>query len=185
MTGVKATHIPYKGTGPATTALLGKEYHFNFMGLSAATQLSPSGRLRGLAVTSTQRLKSNPGHSDRRRIRHSRLRSRGLVRHDGAGQAAEAVAQQDSRRVHEDAERSGDAEGHLQPGRDGGRQLARGVPEVPARGHGEVEKGGRRRAAPNRSRDILSSRPGGPTGRPRLVSSFCRTPRGELVFAHS
>lgn len=60
MTGVTATHIPYKGTGPATTAILGKEYHFNFMGLSAATNLVGQGRLRGLAVTSSKRLGSMP-----------------------------------------------------------------------------------------------------------------------------
>jgi tripartite-type tricarboxylate transporter receptor subunit TctC len=57
---VKATHIPYSGTGPATTAILGKEYHFNFMGLSAATKLVSAGRLRGLAVTSSKRLGSMP-----------------------------------------------------------------------------------------------------------------------------
>lgn len=60
MAGVNATHIPYKGTGPATTALLGKEYHFNFMGLSSATKLVSAGRLKGLAVTSKDRLKAMP-----------------------------------------------------------------------------------------------------------------------------
>ena len=60
MAGVQATHIPYKGTGPATTALLGKEYHFNFMGLTSATSFVQQGRLKAIAVTTLKRLGSMP-----------------------------------------------------------------------------------------------------------------------------
>ena len=55
LTGVKAQHIPYKGTGPATAGLLGKEYHYNFMGLLAGSRLAKEGRLRALGVTSPKR----------------------------------------------------------------------------------------------------------------------------------
>lgn len=51
--GVKATHIPYKGTGPATTDLLGGRVQamFNDTVLPHIT----AGKLRALAVTGTKR----------------------------------------------------------------------------------------------------------------------------------
>lgn len=61
MAKVDAAHIPYKGTGPALAALMGREYHFNFMGLLAASQQHRQGRLRALAVTSAKRA---PGLAD-------------------------------------------------------------------------------------------------------------------------
>jgi tripartite-type tricarboxylate transporter receptor subunit TctC len=57
---VNATHIPYKGTGPALAALLGQEYQFNFMGLLAGSQMHRQGRLKALAVTAAQRAPGLP-----------------------------------------------------------------------------------------------------------------------------
>jgi tripartite-type tricarboxylate transporter receptor subunit TctC len=60
MTGVKAEHIPYKGSGPALMDLLAGQYHFNFAGIQAAQTLVRSGKLRGLAVTAPKRLAALP-----------------------------------------------------------------------------------------------------------------------------
>ena len=56
MTGVRAEHIPYKGSGPALMDLLAGQYHFNFAGMQAAQTQVRAGKLRGLAVTAPKRL---------------------------------------------------------------------------------------------------------------------------------
>jgi len=60
MSGTKAEHIPYKGSGPALTALLANEYHFNFAGLLPAQAQVRGGRLRGIAVTTPKRVAAIP-----------------------------------------------------------------------------------------------------------------------------
>lgn len=60
MVGIKAQHIPYRGTGPAIIGLLGGEYHFNFMGLTGAFAQVRSGKLRAIAVTAPKRLEAAP-----------------------------------------------------------------------------------------------------------------------------
>jgi len=55
MTGVKSSHIPYKGAGPALIDLTGGHYHFAFAGMLAAQPFIKSGKLRAIAVTSPKR----------------------------------------------------------------------------------------------------------------------------------
>jgi tripartite-type tricarboxylate transporter receptor subunit TctC len=55
MTGVKMVHIPYKGSGPATTELLAGQVQMRFSSIPPVLQHVRSGRLRALAVTSMKR----------------------------------------------------------------------------------------------------------------------------------
>ncbi|MBI4193869.1 MAG: tripartite tricarboxylate transporter substrate binding protein [Betaproteobacteria bacterium] len=61
MTGTNIVHVPYRGTGPAITALLSGEVSVMFMPALAAVPHIQSGRLRALAVTSVQRLSAMSG----------------------------------------------------------------------------------------------------------------------------
>ena len=56
MTRTEMLHVPYRGTGPAITGLLSGEVGTMFMPALSAVPLITSGRIRGLAVTSRERL---------------------------------------------------------------------------------------------------------------------------------
>jgi tripartite-type tricarboxylate transporter receptor subunit TctC len=60
MTGIKMTHIPYKGSGQSTIALLGGEIDMLFSTLPPAAQHVRNGKLRGLAVTTLKRSAAMP-----------------------------------------------------------------------------------------------------------------------------
>jgi tripartite-type tricarboxylate transporter receptor subunit TctC len=58
--GIKMTHVPYKGAGPAVADLMGGSVDCFFGNTQAVGGLVTSGRLRPLAVTSPQRLGNFP-----------------------------------------------------------------------------------------------------------------------------
>lgn len=54
-TGTTGVHVPYKGGGPAMSDLLGAQVDASFQNINAVVPHVASGKLRALAVTSTQR----------------------------------------------------------------------------------------------------------------------------------
>jgi tripartite-type tricarboxylate transporter receptor subunit TctC len=58
ITGIKMTHVPYRGTTPALTDLLGGQVHMVFCTIPSAVHHIKGGTLRALAVTSATRLES-------------------------------------------------------------------------------------------------------------------------------
>jgi tripartite-type tricarboxylate transporter receptor subunit TctC len=58
--GVEALHVPYKGSNPATAAILGGEVTFVFSTMPPAVSNTRGGRLRALAVTTPQRSGAAP-----------------------------------------------------------------------------------------------------------------------------
>jgi tripartite-type tricarboxylate transporter receptor subunit TctC len=55
-TGIKMTHVPYRGTGPALNDLVAGHVDLIFMELSSATKLHEGGKARILAVATDKRL---------------------------------------------------------------------------------------------------------------------------------
>ena len=59
-TGIKLLHVPYKGTGPAVTDLLGARIDLMFAPGPVVQQFVASGQLKALGVTDTQRSRFYP-----------------------------------------------------------------------------------------------------------------------------
>jgi tripartite-type tricarboxylate transporter receptor subunit TctC len=59
-TGANLSHVPYKGSGPAVTDLIGGQIQLMFSDIPPALQHVRSGRLRALAVTSLKRQSALP-----------------------------------------------------------------------------------------------------------------------------
>jgi tripartite-type tricarboxylate transporter receptor subunit TctC len=60
MAGVGMVHVPYRGTGPALTDLLGGQVQVMFASIPGAIEYIRAGSLRALAVTAATRLEALP-----------------------------------------------------------------------------------------------------------------------------
>jgi tripartite-type tricarboxylate transporter receptor subunit TctC len=60
MTGVEMVHVPYRGTGPAVTDLLGGQVQVFFGSMAASIEYIKVGRLRALAISTATRSEALP-----------------------------------------------------------------------------------------------------------------------------
>src|SRR5882762_346885 len=63
MAGIALTHVPYRGTAPATADLIGGQVQIAFLGIPTVLPHVKSGKLRVLAVTGRHRSPELPGVS--------------------------------------------------------------------------------------------------------------------------
>jgi hypothetical protein len=140
MAGIDMIHVPYRGTGPAITDLLGGQVQVMFGSAPSSVQYIKTGQLRGLAVTSSERLETLPDMPTLRD--RARLRGVAMVRN----RRAQGDAGADHRRAqHGNQCFSGRPEDEGQACRSRRNRaagLGRRVHENDRRRNREVEQGG-------------------------------------------
>jgi tripartite-type tricarboxylate transporter receptor subunit TctC len=60
MVGVDLVHVPFRGNGPALTAMLGGQVEVQFPSVASSLEYIRTGKLRGLAVTGSKRFEGLP-----------------------------------------------------------------------------------------------------------------------------
>src|ERR1700730_1253959 len=60
MTGVNLVHVPFRGNGPALTALLGGQVEVQFATLASSEEFIRTGKLRALGITTAKRSEALP-----------------------------------------------------------------------------------------------------------------------------
>ena len=87
--GVEMLHVPYKGGGPAMTAVLGGEVEVHYPAASVGLPHVKAGKVRAIGFTGAKRLELAPRGADDRRSGAHRLRvRRRLARGVRAGENA-------------------------------------------------------------------------------------------------
>ena len=84
MAGIKLTHVPYRGSGQATTDLLGGVVHGRMPGTAGMLPHIKAGKLRALAVTGAHALAAIARRADAGRIGARRLFGLRVARAAGA-----------------------------------------------------------------------------------------------------
>ena len=99
MTGIKMTHVPYRGTAPALNDLIGGYIQLMFSDLGPALPLINAGKLRALAVTTKRAFHGAARRSTARRRRRARLRRGRMARRRRAGADAATHPRQAQQRA--------------------------------------------------------------------------------------
>ena len=81
MTKTDMVHIPYKGSAPALTDVVGGQVFISFSSIEPAVVLIRANKLRGIAVTTAKRVTGVPEYPTIAEVRHPGIRGDRVERH--------------------------------------------------------------------------------------------------------